>query len=130
MLDFLLMSLKLARKENFYNVILNCDQFAETVTYKRPGASDAQIVCVVRDAPEDLAERQLEEIREQKILVRIGRDPAEAKGGIQEPRIGDAIVRQCFPDWTYSFQGRTTEVTPHSFTLEFARRIPDRVGKT
>jgi hypothetical protein len=127
MLEWLIMSLKQSRKDNFYAVILNTDHFAETITLIRPGEINRDLVAVVQHE-EDREASAVGEDRVEKLRVRCGNDETfPVKSGIADPRIGDSLLRENDPR-PFSFQGRIYDTTPHSWALEFTRRVPEQVG--
>jgi hypothetical protein len=120
------------QKDDFYALVLNVDEGAETVTYYPVAGEPRQIVVRIRKhssaASGQAVDRDLEEI-----TVHVGKDEANAKGGVSAPsrgsnaadsilRSGDAAVGK------YSWTGMVVQETPFAWILSFERKRPRIVG--
>lgn len=123
------MSFTSDRKTIWYDVFLNPDHpGVETVTFRRAGMPDRS---VVGKRAEHARNRQIAEPferREETIALKFGRDESHEKGGIATIEIGDTILRAGDPA-PYAFTGEVSDITPHSWTIRFARRPADVAGR-
>ena len=107
-----------ARRANYYATILN--HFAEQVSYQ-PLHGPPRTVTVKIHASELLDEQSIPGLRDlERIQVSCGRDEAHAKGGVDRPRAGDALVR-ANETRGYGFDGEVLSSTPHSWVAIFSR---------
>ncbi len=80
------MSRKLADQlsSDLYDVFLNVDEHAETIQYAAAGGQLTSIVALV-EQKESAAEANGYEFQDELIIVTVGNDPANAKGGVLQP---------------------------------------------
>lgn len=99
----------------------------ETVTFRKAGQDDRTVVVKRVEDQADREQMELEENRREVFRLRCGRDKAHEKGGIDEPVIGDLVIRE--DGLQYGFTGEKADVTPHAWTLVFRRSVPDVAGR-
>lgn len=99
----------------------------ETVTYRKPGEADRTVV-VKRVADESDRETvDLHENEREVFRLRCGRDAGHTKGGIENPDVGDLVIRGDSSEWGYT--GEKEQITPHAWTLICRRHTPDVAGR-
>ena len=107
-------------------VLLNSDEFAETVTYYPTGGSPRNVVAVVQER--GVYTESSDEAKFQRFIAAfVGRDPTNAtKGGIDEPRLGDYIKRS--DGSKYGFTGDIENIHDSSWWLTFVKNDALRHG--
>ena len=99
------------------NVLLNTDEFAETVTfYPGGGGSSRRIVALLTHHQQSEDNSDIEYIND-RISVTVSNDPTHAKGGIATPSFGtapidvDCLSRDGEPeDLRYAFTGNGRKI--------------------
>src|SRR4051812_16918836 len=80
---------KQQRADIFYDVMLDDSAFAEVITVIEPGKADRQIYAKRSSDDADLAfAQQYVQDSEDVLLMRVGRNEAHNKGGIEAPTLG------------------------------------------
>ena len=123
------MSFASAKAENFASVFLNTDHDAEVITFfPAAGGPSRTIMARVRYVKRETEHEELR-YEDERIVVTLGRDPEHEKGGVATPTMGDALVRGGDDNpRRFAFTGEIKASTPSSWTLEFSRPKPDRLG--
>lgn len=107
-------------------VFFNPDEFGERLTFTpKDGNSRTVLAEVTRSQQLTTGDPEIDQA--ERLVVRVGKDPASDVGGIDSPRIGDAID---FDGKRYAWSGAVLGEDPVSWRLEFARRRSYQAGTT
>lgn len=125
------MSFGVLGAEQFYAGVLDPDRFpnVEIVSFQPPGQDARAVYAHLKfDQQENQTERAT---RTERLLVRVGRDEAHAKGGIASFLRGDILRRENESEsWPpFAATGEISEQTSWSWVLVFERSVPTGLGK-
>ncbi len=115
------MTFKTNRRDNFYEVFLNDEHFAEWITY-HPAVGDERAVLALIEHEQRRHEDEVVVRDDERIVVTVGRDETHEKGGVELPKIGDGLMREVDDGWgKFAFTGEVVNQTAHSWKLVFTR---------
>ena len=124
------MTLKTLIAADVYDVALNEDEFAEAVAYT-PVKGKKRTVIVLIQADFAYAEEGTRTETREDISVQVGRDETHAKGGINEPKVGDIILRAVDVDPSqrpYAYMGNVDAIEPNEWIMQYTRHTVAEQG--
>lgn len=118
------MSFRDQRKTYFLAVTLDTDNFAELVTVTPPGGAPREITAKVTQYVNPRTGMEAGDDRD-CLRVVVGRDEADAKGGISVPVLGYQLHRASDPaEWNYAWTGQVFFSSTYHWELLFERIKP------
>ena len=129
------MTLRTQIESDVSNVLMEADDFAETITYcPANGGSDREIVAIVEEVgtfPND--ESGIRSVEVLHVTVSRNRDDeatdGTAIGGIDDPQLGDGLRRENDPSHKfYAYSGEKSDVDDYCWMLTFTREFVVRHG--
>lgn len=110
-----------ARAENTKDVVLGSGHFSDTVTYRRVGADDREVIAIVRPGQATELEQRNTNLAERITVVL----EADAERGVASPITNDAVK---WGDKWYGFKGEIMSGRAGSWKLVFERKQTKKVG--